>query len=195
MHTIFAPKENHLVALPKNHSRLLLVLLLSALILPSSGCGVKAESSTSVPVMSNLLGLIGLSSEDADSILGEPFKTEETPIQESVPKLPSGGERRDYEYEGYDISLLFDKEEKVSKAVFVWGGLATQEYMLDDATGLLDTLGVHVSSAADFATDEGVTWYDYNGFQIYMALGHKTGEHQYARGGTHIDRVYIAQLP
>jgi len=145
--------------------------------------------------MPNLLGMMGLSPAAADEILGKPYKTEETPIQESVPKLPSGGERRDYEYAGYDISLLFDKEENVSKAVFIRGGLATLEHPLDDASSLLNTLGVPVTKAADFSTASSVSWYDYNGFQIYMALGHKTGEHQYARGGIYIDRVYIAQLP
>ena len=196
MYTLSTSKSNLRVAFPNKQSSMLIVLILSALILSTSGCGGKEKtSSTSESAMSNIMGLIGISPDTADNLLGKPYKTEETPVQESVPSLPSGGEMRSYDYDGYDISIQFDKQEQISKAVFIWGGLATREYTLDNATSLLDTLGIHAINAADFATENAATWYDYNGFQIYLALGYKTGEHQYARGGTYIDRVYIAQLP
>jgi hypothetical protein len=189
-------EANYQVALPNKQKSPLLILILGALILSISGCGGQEKTSaTSKSVMSNILGLIGISPRAADNLIGKPYKTEETPVQESVPRLPSGGEMRYYDYDGYDISIQFDKQEQISKAVFILGGLATREYTLDDANGLLDTLGIHVTSAADFATDNAATWYEYNGFQIYLALGYKTGDHQYKRGGTYIDRVYIAQLP
>ena len=187
--------------IPKKQNTLLLALLLISLMLTTWGCGRTQEensptaAATLAPAISNLLGLIGLSAEAADDILGKPYNTKETPAQETVPKLPLGGVRHDYDYEDYTISLLFDKQEPVSKAVFVWGGLATHEYKLENASALLDKMGVNVTSPFDVSDDQSVSWYDDNGYQIYMALGHKTGEHEYARGGTYIDRVYISVLP
>jgi hypothetical protein len=196
MHTQSSSKANLQLAFPNKQWSLLILLILSSLIVSISGCGGNEKtSSTPESAMSNIMGLIGISPDSADNLIGKPYKTEDASVQESVPRLPSGGEMRYYYIDGYDISLLFDNQEKVSKAVFVWGGLATREYTLDDTAGLLDTLGIHAIGTADFVTDDAATWYDYNGFQIYLALGHKTGDHQYARGGTYIDRVYIAQLP
>lgn len=196
MNVISLYKKSYSVPLTKTRMSFSLLLFISTFLLSSISCSAKESSSAkSTAVMSNLPGLIELTIADADNILGQPYKIEETPTQESAPRLPSGGEMRYYDFDGFDISLLFDKQDQVSKAVFVWGGLAAYEFSLDKVTDLLATVGLSISSEPDFSTGEGVTWYDHDGFQIYLALGHKTGDHQYARGGIYIDRIYIAQLP
>jgi len=97
-------------AIPKKQRTLLLALLLGSLILSTWGCGRTQEensptaTATLAPAMSNILGLIGLSAEAADDILGKPYNIQETPAQEMVPKLPLGGIRHDYDYGDYNIS-------------------------------------------------------------------------------------------
>ena len=187
-------------ALTKKQSKAILILILSSLIIFCTGCGGKGDSTpttTTVPAMPNMMGLMGLSAEAADGILGKPYNIRLSSSQTDLPVLPTplDGDWRDYDYSGYDISLLFDKQQQISKGVFVWGGLAAEEYTLDNASALLEKLGVHVTKPFDISTDWTVSWYNDNGFEIYMALGHKTGEHQYELGGTYIDRVYIRQLP